>query len=678
MPTKFFCVKKRSEGRAIDSPRSFIRDNGLHDSVHREHNDTNGEAEGVVCDGIEVENTCDVSGILVLNSSQLTLGDDEIEVKCNAPLEQIGIITHSNSGMRLQDQFKNESLPPLDRIDEENRVVESFNANMLEIYSKVSETGCYNFQKARIPIPSGLNIKAWKKYLVDYTDREILHYLEFGWPSNFNHMASLQSTFVNHKSGVEFSRDIDTYIDVEIKKRALLGPFRANPICPMHISPLMTRPKKDSATRRVVVDLSWPRGLSINDGIPVNDYLGKTVNLTLPTVDYMAERVRVLGPDCYMYKLDLARGYRQLRLDPLDWPLMSIMHGGELYMDICPPFGLRTAALMMQRTNNAACYIHGLQGYVSRPYIDDFGGAESQLSMANSAYESLQDVLRTIGLEVAPHKNCPPSQSMIWLGILVNSVDMTLSIPEGKLKEIQETVQNWDDKALANRKQVQSILGLLNFVGSVAPPVRIYTNRILNFLRGMPMEGYVVIPTEVREDLHFFKKLMPHFNGVAIIDKSHVPPDEVLEVDACLTGCGGLCSREFYSMKFPEFVQRMGHPIAHLEMLNVLVALRLWAQVWQGHKLQIFCDNSNTCLGLQNGRSHDVFMQGCIRAIFLITVAHDIELLVCHAPGTSLVAADALSRSHTGERFREILSRSGCLDGKTEIQPSDELFIVND
>ena len=61
-------------------------------------------------------------------------------------------------------------------------------------------------------------------------------------------MASLQSTFVNHKSGVEFSHDIDTYLDVEMKKRALLGPFRAIPICPMHIAPLMTRPKKDSVT----------------------------------------------------------------------------------------------------------------------------------------------------------------------------------------------------------------------------------------------------------------------------------------------------------------------------------------------------------------------------------------------------------------------------------------------
>ena len=662
-----------------------------------EHNCTDDQVLGDKEKCSKSESVHSASEILNLEPSQLMLGIGENQVKskplklicenkcpqgtCDASSECEDMGSCSNDKMKIQTIGSAVKLPPLKSHDSAPNTGQmtqmgDFNANMLEIYSRVFETGCYNFQRAKIPIPSGLNIESWNTYLVDYADKEILNFLEFGWPSNFNHQACLQSTFINHKSGVDYSNHIDTYIGVEKEKQALLGPFKASPIVPMHISPLMTRPKKESLTRRVVVDLSWPRGLSINDGIPLNDYLGKAVNLTLPTVDFMADRVRSLGPDCYLYKLDLARGYRQLRLDPLDWPLMSIMHGGELYMDVCPPFGLRTAALMMQRTTNAASYIHGLQGYISRPYIDDFGGAESQLCEADKAYESLQSVLRTVGLQVAPHKNCPPSQVMIWLGILVNSVDMTLSIPTEKLGEIQETVKIWDNRHLANRKQVQSILGVLNFVGSVAPPVRIYTNRILNFLRSMPMEGAVVIPFEVREDLHFFHQLMPHYNGVTLLDKSLVPPDEHLEVDACLTGCGGLCSNEFYSMEFPEFVKKAEHPIAHLEMLNVLVALRLWAPVWQGRKLQIFCDNSNTCLGLQNGRSHDVFMQGCIRTIFLVTVAHDIELLVCHAPGTSLVAADALSRVHKGERFREILRNTGLLDGKNEIKPSEEYFRV--
>ena len=104
----FFASKNGQRGEQY-SPHSSIRDNGLRDSVHREHNDTIGKAEGIGQDEIELENTCDVSDILVLNSSQLMLGDDEIEIKCNAPLEQVGIITKSNNEMRVPDTFQSES-----------------------------------------------------------------------------------------------------------------------------------------------------------------------------------------------------------------------------------------------------------------------------------------------------------------------------------------------------------------------------------------------------------------------------------------------------------------------------------------------------------------------------------------------------------------------------------------
>ena len=77
-----------------------------------------------------------------------------------------------------------------------------------------------------------------------------------------------------------------------------------------------------------------------------------------------------------MYKTDLSRGYRQLRVDPWDWPLLGFAHKGSYYMDLCPPFGLRTSAMCMQRTSEAISYIHGQMGFYSRPYLDDFGGAE--------------------------------------------------------------------------------------------------------------------------------------------------------------------------------------------------------------------------------------------------------------------------------------------------------------
>ena len=120
------------------------------------------------------------------------------------------------------------------------------------------------------------------------------------------------------------------------------------------------------------------------------------------------------------------------------------------------------------------------------------------------------------------------------------------------------------------------------------------------------------------------------------------------------------------------------HTIAHLEMLNAVVALRLLSQVWQGQRLKIYCDNSNTCLALQKGRSKELFMQACIRTISLITVTNDIEILVCHTPGVSLIAADALSRVHTSDKLREVLRENGLLEVKKRVVDPDAYFDIHD
>ena len=138
--------------------------------------------------------------------------------------------------------------------------------------------------------------------------------------------------------------------------------------------------------------------MSINHGIPVNEYLGSPIDLRLPTIDIMSDRVRDLWPGCLMNKLDLSREYRELHLDPLDWPLMSIKHEEKIYLDVCPPFGLRTSAMMMERTTMVASYFHGLYGFLSRPYIDDFGDSESESEVAYDACGILQGVLGEVGL----------------------------------------------------------------------------------------------------------------------------------------------------------------------------------------------------------------------------------------------------------------------------------------
>ena len=249
-----------------------------------------------------------------------------------------------------------------------------FCADLRRIYITVTAHGCYNFEGAQCRVPSGLNIEARKRSLVDYMDTQLVGFLEFGWPIKFDSLAVLSSTLENHASALQHSGDIDFYIDTEVAHEALLRPFNGPPVAPMHVSPLMTRTKKDSIHRRVIMDMSWPEGASVNEGVDGDWYLGEEVHIKLPTVLFMEERLIELGPGAYMFKTDLARGYRQLRVDPTDWSLLGLQHEGKFYLDVCPPFGLKTSALLMQRTSEAIAYIHGCHSYKTRPYLDDLGG----------------------------------------------------------------------------------------------------------------------------------------------------------------------------------------------------------------------------------------------------------------------------------------------------------------
>ena len=54
----------------------------------------------------------------------------------------------------------------------------------------------------------------------------------------------------------------------------------------------MTRPKPAADHKRVIVDLSFPQGASINAGIASNTYLGTDFLLSLPNIDNITRKVK--------------------------------------------------------------------------------------------------------------------------------------------------------------------------------------------------------------------------------------------------------------------------------------------------------------------------------------------------------------------------------------------------
>jgi len=92
-------------------------------------------------------------------------------------------------------------------------------------------------------------------------------------------------------------------------------------------------------------------------------------------------------------------------------------------------FGLHSATLACQRTTKAVSYILNEEGILVDIYIDDFYRAETQ-ELADLSFDRMTQLFLELGLQSSPDKDTPPTHEMTCLGVCVNTLNMTLTVPD--------------------------------------------------------------------------------------------------------------------------------------------------------------------------------------------------------------------------------------------------------
>ena len=157
-----------------------------------------------------------------------------------------------------------------------------------------------NYLGLRIPVVTNLNVPAWRKYLCNYFDQQLVNLIQYGFPLDFDRTRKLESTLQNHASARNYPTHVDEYLQEELSHNAIWGYLDHKPF-DLHISPLMTR-DKSSFDCRTIFDLSFPKGYSVNDGVLKDSYLGTKFQMHYPTVDTIVNTLNNLGPGANIFK----------------------------------------------------------------------------------------------------------------------------------------------------------------------------------------------------------------------------------------------------------------------------------------------------------------------------------------------------------------------------------------
>ena len=263
----------------------------------------------------------------------------------------------------------------------------------------------------------------------------------------------------NNKSAFSQPDAVSSSILKELRRGHTAGPFKTPPFSSLHCSPLGSAPKKDG-TLRIILDLSFPQGSFVNDGIPI-----ESCRVKYTSFDTAVNTVQAIGKHCFMAKVDIKHGFRLCPVHPDDWKLLGYKWRDRWYYDVRLPFGSRSSPFIFNAFADALAWIlvekFGIPG--TTHYLDDFLFPAPSFETCNSRLSTVLGVFKHLGVPIAEDKLEGPASTMTYLGIEIDAENGIMRLPSDKLSQLRSLVLEWTEKRKCTKHSPLSLIGSFSF-----------------------------------------------------------------------------------------------------------------------------------------------------------------------------------------------------------------------
>ena len=277
-------------------------------------------------------------------------------------------------------------------------------------------------------------------------------------------------------------------IRVELDRGHTYGPFRAPPLADFRVNPLSARDKPDGSVR-LLLDMSQPSGLSINDCISKLDF-----SVSYTSVDGAVKLIFDHGGQGAMLaKADVKHAFRLVPVRQDQWCLQGYFWEGSFYFDTRLVFGSRSSPRLFNDFADILAWLfvrHSGHGAI-RHYLDNYFAVGPRTSDAcDRAYRSILDACRQLRVPLAPRKCVPPTTRIELLGVTLDTVTMTASLPAAKTSALIELLRTMQSREKCTKRELLSLGGKLAHASSCVPPGRAFTRRILDAAHSVDRLGH--------------------------------------------------------------------------------------------------------------------------------------------------------------------------------------------
>ncbi|XP_077309907.1 uncharacterized protein LOC143929804 [Lithobates pipiens] len=286
---------------------------------------------------------------------------------------------------------------------------------------------------------------------------------------------------INLRSAATDEQAIDQLLQSELDQDFVIGPFVQPPFNTWRVSPIGLVKGKFSNKLRLVYDLSAPHSStvpSLNSLIPSEEF-----SLKYASVDMAIQAILKTGTGTWLSKADISNAFKLLPIHPSLWCWHGIKWRQRYYFATKLTFGSKSSPWLFDTFAQALAWIllHVAQCQEVIHYLDDFLLIEPPGSPPRDLGK-LRVVFNNLNVPIAEHKVEGPSQAITFLGVSLDTNTMQASLPPDKLTRIRTVLRDFTHARTCTKRQLQSLLGMLNFAMRIIPQGRSFVSRLLALL----------------------------------------------------------------------------------------------------------------------------------------------------------------------------------------------------
>ena len=259
---------------------------------------------------------------------------------------------------------------------------------------------------------------------------------------------------VNKPHGIVFS-------DEEKKLRMLQkGAIRRASFNPRQfVSNLFIIPKK-SGDVRPVINLK-----PLNEFVQYHHFKMEGLNTLLD----------LLSGSEFFTTIDLNDAYFTISIHPDHYKYLRFEWNSTLFEFICLPFGLSSAPRVFTKVLKPFVWSIRNKGIRMVIYLDDMTIISSSRELSSQEAAIVVQILESLGFIINKEKSVLiPSQKIVFLGYVIDSVAMTVSLPEVKLNKLKEQTLSLWKRPQCSIRELAHVIGLIVSSFPAIKPASLY------------------------------------------------------------------------------------------------------------------------------------------------------------------------------------------------------------